>query len=325
LSRKAGCLTVLKYKINNRVAIKAPSVTVGFLRMEKMKNSKAFTLIELLVVIAIIALLLAILIPSLSKAKELANRIVCGNHLKTLASASATYAAAQGGYFVPAGYSPYFFDPANPGKPLPLATAKTKSCTWMGNKTFREYINIDAYRPMIDWGQNDVPDEFLCPSDKISDNPDNVPIDDGVVTGVLTSYAYNVTDWKPWGTGSGDGWRATNVSIRIVGHRADAVKEPAGKLQFIDGIDWWTDWPAADYRIGWDKLGQATNTAYRDGTINPKVYGPVFYRHSEGAVIGFYDGHAEYMKKEKIFIVEDWQSRPKIAGMWTSSGYAPLY
>ena len=47
-----------------------------------MRNKKGFTLIELLVVIAIIALLLAIVIPAVSKAKVYARRIVCGNNTR---------------------------------------------------------------------------------------------------------------------------------------------------------------------------------------------------------------------------------------------------
>jgi len=47
-----------------------------------MKTKKGFTLIELLVVIAIIALLLAILLPSLKKVKQIARDVVCRSNLK---------------------------------------------------------------------------------------------------------------------------------------------------------------------------------------------------------------------------------------------------
>ncbi len=58
----------------------------------RLKGRTGFTLIELLVVVAIIAMLLAILMPSLAKAREQARRALCASNQKQMAAGIHVYA-----------------------------------------------------------------------------------------------------------------------------------------------------------------------------------------------------------------------------------------
>jgi prepilin-type N-terminal cleavage/methylation domain-containing protein/prepilin-type processing-associated H-X9-DG protein len=268
-----------------------------------MKRTKGFTLVELLVVISIIALLMAVLVPSLNKARELAKRIVCSHHIHTFGIANSLYETTYGVY------APIAYDTQLPPQYKGAGQIDIYEGIWFSNKAFRRFLQIDSYRSVGNKNDDDyeslldAPKEFTCPSDRISKYRSNISDDN-----VLLSYGYNMTEWveEAWPTWPNDFY---------AGHGPGAVKNSAEKLSFIDAPDWWVQWQYADYERVWDEYGEITI----DDLSLLGIYGPVFYRHDEGANVGFYDGHVEYMRKKAVFNHQDWiNGRP---GMWTVRSY----
>ncbi len=70
-------------------------------KSSSLQSTRGFTLVELLVVIGIIAVLLALLLPALNKAREQANTIRCMANLRQVAQGLFAYSAENGGCVVP--------------------------------------------------------------------------------------------------------------------------------------------------------------------------------------------------------------------------------
>ena len=121
-------------------------------------KTRAFTLIELLVVIAIIAVLMAILMPSLKLAREQARSLHCRSNVRTLTMAWLMYKDENDGKLVN-GFTPGPSDtPAWVVMPPNAATASVEEK--------KEYIKDGLLWPYV----KEI-EVYRCPSDKRKNSP----------------------------------------------------------------------------------------------------------------------------------------------------------
>ena len=141
-----------------------------------MRRTKAFTLIELLVVVAIIALLISILLPSLSRAREMSKRAVCSSNLRGLGQAMYIYANDNYEQFPSAEIDPNLAGEAAPpgwyrnedaGGGLPGDSAKPPKDS--RKKSGVPSTTADLW--LLVQGALATPKQFICPS--TSKTPDD--------------------------------------------------------------------------------------------------------------------------------------------------------
>jgi prepilin-type N-terminal cleavage/methylation domain-containing protein len=145
-------------------------LTRMFHQKKANRSSRGFTLIELLVTVGIIALLLAITIPVVSRARESSRTTRCMTNLHSIGQAVMAYISENHGFFPPMATMPTI-DAANPASP------KKSIFVLLGNYVSQE---------------NKV---FRCPSDRFID-PSSVAENPGAAPPA------NVSTWHEWQSSS---------------------------------------------------------------------------------------------------------------------------
>lgn len=151
------------------------------------KTRSGFTLVELLVVVSIIALLVAILLPSLSKARQQAKRLSCLANIRGVSQASLTYSSDdRNENSIPIGQGDGTYPKAHlayagfGGKSGLGVTKNANNSNWSGRPTVEigsqhRPLNYVLYKGLnrlsgnfVDWNQDtqiEAPN-FKCPSDR---------------------------------------------------------------------------------------------------------------------------------------------------------------
>ncbi len=230
-----------------------------------MKKQNGFTLIELLVVVAIIAVLVALLLPAVNKARNVAKSAVCMNNLHQLGLAFHQYAGDHNDFLPP--LCDYF---------------NANNWTWYTNR-MSMYIPITTW-VMGDWGKFTVPAGiWQCPS----------------VTGAETDP--DPGSWGPYSTGYGAGYGVNEYHLFLFGHQPNGqpsssnspplsrITRPTELLLISDArVRWAENKYKTSITVDCPKCYPWDSPVFGWGA--PKEVAP---RHNGRGNVCFVDGHVE--------------------------------
>ncbi len=257
-----------------RTFIVLPAQAQGYFEVSGnvMREKKGFTLVELLVVISIIALLLAILLPALGRAREVSKLVVCQSNLRQLAIAWMTYAQSN-----------------DERMPYPFMYQNNKTGMWAMKETW-------IWAPYNAQTNQSIKQDVLYDTAG-TDRPTREEEFEGIRRGTLYRYAQNVKafhcgndkiHWNSysipdclngvWQFASASTAKPWNVLTKIL-----QLKSPATKYVFLEDAD-----PRTYVEDSFE--------LHIIGTGNDAWSDPVSVTHLSKSGFAFADGHAEQRK-----------------------------